>query len=136
RGYLARTVLDELPDPLCEFLVRTCVFDVLTAERCDRLLNGRTGRWHLAELERRQAFTVSGDNGLTFRYHEVLRAHLIVRLAETRGEDGARAWHGRAAELLEQEHADTEAVRAYARAENWDAVRRLLRRIGAVLADE
>ena len=31
RGYLARTVLAELPADLREFLVRTCVFDVLTA---------------------------------------------------------------------------------------------------------
>ena len=38
RGYLARTVLAELPADLREFLVRTCVFDVLTARRCDRLL--------------------------------------------------------------------------------------------------
>jgi DNA-binding SARP family transcriptional activator len=136
RGYLARTVLAELPGALREFLVRTCVFDVLTAERCDRLLGDHASQAHLAELERRQAFTASGDNGVTFRYHEVLRAHLAVRLAETLGEAGARAWHRRAAELLEREHADAEAVRAYARAEDWEAVRRLVHQIGAVLADE
>jgi DNA-binding SARP family transcriptional activator len=136
RGYLARTVLAELPDVLRDFLVRTCVFDTLTALRCDRLLGGDASQRHLTELERRQAFTTSGDNGLTFRYHEVLRAHLAVRLAELLGDAEARAWYRRAAELLAEEGADLEAVRAYARAEDWNAVQRLLGKIGADLADD
>ncbi|HEV2087989.1 MAG TPA: hypothetical protein VGR21_06735, partial [Cryptosporangiaceae bacterium] len=126
RTYLTHTVFDELPQELRDFLVRTCVFDVLTGERCDRLLEV-TGSWRrLEELERRQAFTVSDDGGRSFRYHEVLRRHLEVSLVEELGDAGARRWYAAAAALLEREEAYAEAARAYGRAEDWPSVRRLL----------
>ncbi|WP_344507251.1 BTAD domain-containing putative transcriptional regulator [Dactylosporangium maewongense] len=137
RAYLAHTVLAELPVPLREFLLRTSVFDVLTPQRCERLLDdGGGSREHLAELERRQAFTASTDGGRSYRYHEVLRAHLAVTLAERFGEAGARALHARAATLLAEEGALVEAVRAAARAEDWDQVRALLDRLGGRAADD
>lgn len=136
RGYLAHTVLAELPAGLREFLVRTCVFDTLTAARCDRLLETTGSCAMLAELERRQAFTVTHDGGHSYRYHEVLRAHLAVTLTEELGEQETRAWYRRAAELSAAEGATVEAARAYARADDWPAVRRLLDRIGAQVANE
>ncbi len=137
RAYLARTVLDELPPALRDFLVRTCVLDVPTPARCEGLLGdpGISGRY-LEELQRRQAFTSSPDGGHSYRYHEVLRAHLAVTLAEEIGDVAARRWHARAAALLAAEGADMEAARAYARAEDWPAVRRLLTRLGVRIADE
>lgn len=137
RAYLARTVLDELPSGLRDFLVRTCVFEVVTPERCESLL-GHPGvsRRHLQDLERRRAFTSSPDGGHSYRYHEVLRAHLIARLAEDTGDAAAREWHARAAALLVAEGALTEAVQAYARAEEWARVRELLRKLGTRVADE
>ena len=137
RGYLARTVLAELPADLREFMVRTCVFEALTAARCERLLGGpgHSARL-LAELDRRQAFTSTSDGGLTYRYHDVLRAHLAGTLAEELGETGARQWHARAAELLVEEGALVDAARAYARAEEWTRVRALLDELGGQVADE
>ncbi|HEX8629388.1 MAG TPA: BTAD domain-containing putative transcriptional regulator, partial [Catenuloplanes sp.] len=136
RGYLARTVLDDLPVDLREFLIRTCVFQTVTAARCEALLGGPgTSRAHLEELERRQAFTSSPDGGRSYRYHEALRAHLAVTLSEEVGEVAARRWHGRAAALLAAEGAEIEAARAFARAEDWPAVRRLLARLGTRVAD-
>lgn len=136
RAYLARTVLAELPAKLRDFLVRTSVFDVLTAARCDRLLRRHDSARHLAELERLQAFTTSPDGGRTYRYHEALRSHLAATLADGIGEKAARRHHARAAQLLLDEGAMTEAARAYARAEDWTTVRRLLSRIGAgIVAD-
>ena len=139
RDYLAATVLAELPEPTREFLVLTCVFDRVTAERCVCLLGDRiTGdvQWMLADLERRQAFTTSDDGGVSFRYHEVLRAHLKVMLMERLGERGARDWYARAGALLEADGYGSEAVRAYARAEDWNAVRRLVAGLGAEVADD
>ncbi len=136
RAYLARTVLAELPSDLRAFLVRTCVFDVLTPRRCEALLGEPgTSAQHLAELARRQAFTSSTDGGRTYRYHEVLRAHLAVTLAEEVGDAAACEWHARAGALLAAEGAHVEAARAYARAEDWAAVRRLLDLIGAGVAE-
>ncbi|MEN3310393.1 MAG: hypothetical protein V7603_6595 [Micromonosporaceae bacterium] len=136
RAYLARTVLAELPDGLREFLVRTTVFDVVTAQRCNRLLGTRDSHGHLESLERLQAFTTSHDGGRTYRYHEVMRACLAVTLADEWGDDAARDWYAKAAALLEAEGALAEATRAYARAEDWLTVRRLLDRIGAGIVDD
>ncbi|MFL6074150.1 MAG: BTAD domain-containing putative transcriptional regulator [Mycobacteriales bacterium] len=129
RAYLARTVLAELPAALREFLELTCVFDTLTAARCDALLETTGSQRRLEELVERQAFTVSHDQGRTFRYHEVLRRHLEVSLVERLG-GGARQWYRRAAELLAAEGAYAEAARARAHAEDWPAVRQLLRKVG------
>jgi DNA-binding SARP family transcriptional activator len=134
RDYLTRTVLAELAPSLRRFLVRTCVFEILTAERCDRLLGGGDGQAALEELERRQAFTVSHDGGRSFAYHEVLRAHLIAALTEELGEAGARAWHARAGRLLAEEGAALEAARCFARAQQWPEVHRLLDVAGSVVA--
>jgi DNA-binding SARP family transcriptional activator len=137
RGYLARTVLAELPADLRDFVVRTCVFEVLTPARCDGLLErpGHSARL-LAELDRRQAFTSTSDGGVTYRYHDVLRAHLAGTLAEELGEDGARRWHARAAEQLVAEGALVDAARAYARAEEWSRVVDLLDELAGRVADE
>jgi len=139
RDYLAATVLAELPDGTREFLIRTCVFDRVTAERCVALLGDRAAseaQRVLADLERRQAFTTSDDGGVSFRYHEVLRAHLTVLLVEGLGERGARDWYARAGALLEADGYPSEAIRAYGRAEDWQAVRRLVAGVGAELAGE
>ncbi|MEV4759042.1 BTAD domain-containing putative transcriptional regulator [Micromonospora sp. NPDC049559] len=136
RGYLARTVLAELPEPLRLFLARTCVFETPTGPRCDQLLGATDSQFLLEQLEHRQAFTITHDGGRTFRYHEVLRAHLVAGLVEELGEGGARAWHARAGEILAEEGALLEATRCYARAEDWGAVHRLLDEAGASVADQ
>jgi DNA-binding SARP family transcriptional activator len=133
RAYLTRTVLGDLPDQLHAFLLRTGVFDTLTGPRCDELLGQHDSHLILAELERLQAFTTSSDGGWTYRYHEVLRSHLAATLVDEFGDDGARRWHVRAAQILERENAFAEAARSYARAGRWSSVRRLLGRLGASL---
>ena len=135
QDYLSGQVLAGLPDELRHFLSRTCVFDVLTGDRCDAVLGSQTGQRTLLELERRQALTTSDDDGLTFRYHEVLRRHLETVLHEELGGSGARAWYCHAADLLEDEGAIVEALRARCRGEDWDGVRRLLSGHGAELAE-
>jgi DNA-binding SARP family transcriptional activator len=127
RDYLARNVLAELPASLREFLLETFVLGRLTGDLCDRL-RGQTGSAAiLEELAHRQIFTVTvdSDDG-SYRYHEVLRAHLDRMLVEVLGEGGARARHAQAAELLERDGALAEALAGFCRAEDWQAVERLL----------
>jgi DNA-binding SARP family transcriptional activator/tetratricopeptide (TPR) repeat protein len=119
------------------FLTRTCVFELLTAERCDRLLDAADSQQRLEELEALGALTTSTDGGQTFRYHEVLRRHLEGALLEELGANTTRSWYSRAASLLEECGALGEAVRAHLRAERWDEATRLLRDDGArVIAAE
>lgn len=135
RDYLSRNVLAELDASLRRFLVRTCVFDVLSGRRCDQLLGTTDGQRRLEELQARQAFTVTHDGGQTFMYHEVLRAHLLATLVEQLGASGARAWHVRAGQILAEEGTALEAARCYARAEDWLNVHRLLDAAGSSVAD-
>jgi len=137
RAYLARTILQEIPDDLRAFLSRTAVFEVLTAERCDRLLEGSGAQARLEQLARLEALTTTDDGGRTFRYHEVLRRHLESALLDELGPDRTRAWYERAARMLEEQGALGEALRAWLRAERWTEVTRLLRDDGsrAISAD-
>ncbi|MEE6296166.1 BTAD domain-containing putative transcriptional regulator [Georgenia wangjunii] len=126
QDYLSAQVLAGLPIEMQDFLRRTCVFDVLTARRCDTLLGTDDSQRTLLELEHRQALTTSEDGGQTFTYHEVLRRHLETALREELGPAPTREWYQRAAQVLEEEDAVVEAVRARCRAEDWGAVQRLL----------
>jgi len=135
QAYLSGQVLAELPDELTDVLLRTSVFDTVTPTRCDQLLERGDSHRLLAELERRQALITSDDDGETFRYHEVLRRHLEGALHETFGADETRALYLRAADILEAQGAESEAIRARCRGEDWDGVRRLLHADGEWLAD-
>lgn len=136
QAYLARTVIADMPEEIRDFLVRTCVFRNLTARRCDALLGGAHSAAHLVWLAERQAFTDTPDQGRTYRYHEALRLHLEIALAETVGDEEARRWHRRAGGILEADDAPMDALHAYARAADWAAVRSLLPRLGGGVADE
>ena len=135
REYLAQNVMCELPEELRRFLLDTCVLGRLSGSVCDRL-RGATGSGALLdELARRGVFTVPvEDTDDAYRYHEVLRGHLDRMLVEEIGEVAARSRHASAGALLEAEGALPEALRAFCRAEDWEAVRRLLGGQGEQLA--
>lgn len=126
REYLARNVLDELPVHVRDFLMRTCVLGRLDAALCDELTGATSSAAVLEELEQRQIFTAALDGEGSYRYHEVLRSHLEGVLVEQVGESEARERFRGAGHLLERHGFPADALRAYARAEAWDAVTRLL----------
>ena len=126
REYLTRNVLDELPDELRSFLVDTCVLGVITAPLADALLGTVDAGRRLAQLEALQLFTIPLDEEGTYRYHEVLRSHLEVLLAERDGDESVQARHRRAGELLEHAGYAVEALRCFGRAGEWEGVRRML----------
>jgi DNA-binding SARP family transcriptional activator len=136
REYLARNVLDELPDELRNFLLGTCVLGRLSGRLCDELLGIEGSEQLLAELEHRQIFTHALDEDGTYRYHEVLRTHLESMLVERWGRDRVRAEYTRAGRLLEAEGLAPDALRAYCCAEDWEAAARLLGREGEQLVDD
>ena len=135
REYLTRNVLDQLPTDLRWFLVRTCVMTRLTGPLCDAFLERSGSQQLLQELERRQIFTTATDDRGGYRYHEVLRSHLEQVLMEELGEIQARAAYRRAGSLLERGGALPEAVQAYSRGEDWEAVDRLVHHQGGELLE-
>ena len=137
REYLAQNVMVDLPPDLRAFLLDTCVLGRLSGPLTDRLRGTGGGAALLAELARRGVFTTRAENeggADAYRYHEVLRQHLDRMLVEEVGEAEARVRHAAAGRLLEDEGWMPEALRAYCRAEDWDAVRRLLGGKGEELA--
>jgi DNA-binding SARP family transcriptional activator len=135
REYLTRNVLDQLPAELRWFLVRTCVLPRLTGPICDSFVERTGSQQVLEELERRQIFTYATDDRGGYRYHEVLRSHLEQVLVEELGEIRSRAAYRRAGLLLESSGAFPDAVQAYSRGEDWEAVDRLLHRQGGEVLD-
>ncbi|HEU5266292.1 MAG TPA: hypothetical protein VFU35_06310, partial [Jatrophihabitans sp.] len=121
-------VLDELPEERRRFLVRTSALGLLTGRLCDALLETTGSAAVLEELERDQVFTTSVDDGLTYRYHEVLQRHLQMTLLLEQGVPAARRWYARCAALLDAAGAYSDALRAYAMAEDWTAMARLVQR--------
>ena len=126
REYLADNVLDELPDDLRAFLVGTCVLSTLSGPLCDDLLGLEGSDAVLQDLERRQLFCVPLDEQGRYRYHEVLRGHLEAALVEQVGDAAARDCYRSAGRLHEKAGDPVDAIRAYCRAEDWEAVGRLL----------
>src|SRR5262245_5433768 len=135
REYLADNVLHDLPPVLREFLIRTSVLTVLSGALCDALLERKGSDELLEELERRQIFTTVLDDEGRYRYHEVLRAQLEAIFVDSVGDEEAKAHFRKAGELLEADGALPDALRAYSRAEDSDAVARLLGKSGEELVD-
>ena len=133
REYLTRNVLEQLPPELRRFLVGTCVLGRLSGSLCDAFLDRTGSHQLLQELERRQIFTSATDDHGGYRYHEVLRSHLEQVLVDELGEFQARITYRRAGQLLEESGAFHEALQAYSRGEDWEAVDRLLRHQGGGL---
>lgn len=131
RSYLVREVLEELQPEVRDFLRRTCALGgVMTAGKCDALLGRTDSEQVLDDLERRQLF-ISTDDGIRYRYHQVLQDHLELELLEYFGASAAREWYERAGGQLEAAGEVSGAFRAYVRAEQWAAVQRLLQVRGA-----
>ncbi|WP_111765081.1 AAA family ATPase [Nakamurella deserti] len=131
RSYLVRNVIGELPEDRRQFLMKTSTLGTLTGDLCDRLLDTTGSATILDDLAQQQLFTSSEDDGRTFRYHEVLRAHLEWALQEEYGAERARSFYAASAALLEGAGMTSAAVRAHARAENWGAVAALVRSRGS-----
>ncbi|HEY2301362.1 MAG TPA: winged helix-turn-helix domain-containing protein, partial [Acidimicrobiales bacterium] len=124
--YLGRQVLADLSPELQDFLIRTSVLRRPSASLCDQLLGWSAGSAELlAELERRQLFTERLDEE-SYRYHTVLLAYLDAKLVETVGINPARDEHRKAGLLLEGEGWTDDALAAFAKAEDWEGVARIL----------
>ena len=130
RYYLARNVIAELPHDRREFLLKTSTLGLLNGQLCDQLLQTSGSGRILDDLEQQQLFTSSDDDGATFHYHEVLRAHLEWALVEEFGVEQARYWYTRSSSLLESAGHFGAAITASAKADDWVTVARLHRQAG------
>ncbi|CAN5162392.1 hypothetical protein BH11PSE10_BH11PSE10_17100 [soil metagenome] len=121
--YLAAEVLDDMPGPLRDFLLRCSVLSELTAGRC-ALVSGQADAANLLEqIERRSLFvSVLEADEPTLRLHDLFRDFLEDRLLRERPAELPRLLQRAAA-------AEPDVARALgylARAGDWDTAARLL----------
>ena len=132
RQYFTETVLDGVAPEVVDLLLRTCVFETLTPERC-ALVSGADPQV-LDDLATLHALPVTG-RGDSYRYETAFRAHLEAVYAERLGTTALREAHRRAAELLVAEEAYPEAARAYARAGDWTQLQLLFAEHGRAVIE-
>ncbi|BFU47466.1 BTAD domain-containing putative transcriptional regulator [Krasilnikovia sp. MM14-A1004] len=125
RQFFDESVLAGLPADILDLLVRTCVLDVLTPDRCARLTGAPVAAATLDGLIGTYALPMTA-HGDSYRYEPPFRAHLAQLLGEQLGPVGLREWHRRSAEVLLDEDAPAEAARSLARAADWPALQLLL----------
>lgn len=107
--YLHEELLDDLPSDLREFLTRSSMVPVLTAQLCDAVLHSLDSGNKLLELSRRGLLTRGGPDGLEFRCHPLLRDVLLsdLRVSEPQAEP---LLHVRAAKWLSRRGKFVDAV--------------------------
>ncbi|PYE49405.1 BTAD domain-containing putative transcriptional regulator [Deinococcus yavapaiensis] len=87
-AYLAQEVLGPLQEPLRDFLRRSSVFETLTPDLLQRVLNEPRAATYLDALARSGTFLTREGGG--FRAHPLLRAHLRAALSPEEARELAR----------------------------------------------
>jgi LuxR family maltose regulon positive regulatory protein len=91
--YLASEVLEGLPSPLREFLLRCSVLDRLSAERCVVVGGDQRAAHWLDEIDRRGLFSsVLESDESTLVLHDLFREFLQHRLAQEQPQALSAAW--------------------------------------------
>jgi LuxR family transcriptional regulator, maltose regulon positive regulatory protein len=88
--YLGHQVLDQQPEPVREFLMRTSLLEEFNAEFCEMVLSplySESQNWfnYMSFIFEKNLFVLPlGDDGRWLRYHHLFRDFLQVRLKEER----------------------------------------------------
>ena len=132
--YLVEEVLQQQPESVQEFLLRTSILDRLSGPLCEALLLdvSTPGQETLEYLERSNLFIVPLDNERRwYRYHhlfaDLLRQRLVQSLAAVGdGPEGVAELHIRASQWYEDNGLDIEAFQHAAAANDIDRAERLM----------
>lgn len=125
--YLAQQVLNQQPQTIREFLLRTCLLEEFDANLCNQVFSNRwvspPGSWQslIDEVLRRNLFVLPvGENGAWLRYNHVFHDFLQKQIAAERPEEERF--------ILER------LVQIYREEEAWEKAHYFLKRLGAPVA--
>ena len=133
--YLVEEVLQQQPESIQTFLLRTSILDRLCGPLCDAVMSESvaSGQETLEYLERANLFIVPLDNERRwYRYHhlfaELLRQRLHQSLASSGGDEGRSMaeYHVRASQWYEDNALEFEAFHHAAAANDIDRAERLI----------
>jgi LuxR family maltose regulon positive regulatory protein len=124
--FLAEEVLQQQPEAIRTFLLRTSILERLSGPLCDSVTGQQDGEQTLAELERRNLFIVSlDDERRWYRYHHLLTALLFMHLKQEHKESPDELYL-RAANWCEQNGQVEEAVHYALAAHDYEFAARLI----------
>lgn len=133
--YLVEEVLQQQPENIQTFLLRTSILDRLCGPLCDAVLLGRSGAGQqtLAYLERSNLFIISMDNERRwYRYHHLFADSLRQRLRQNiapspeEARPEVNALHIHASQWFEDHGLAVEAFRHAAAADDVERAQRLI----------
>ncbi|MEC3981869.1 BTAD domain-containing putative transcriptional regulator [Amycolatopsis sp. H20-H5] len=128
RDYLTATVLADLPANTVELLLFSSAFAPVDPKWCDALLDRSNCGWTLERLVDQNLLVrrVGDGDKAGYRYHSLLRDHLVAELRARIGPDALREHYGKIARLYESVGRDHEALVAYLRAADLRASTRMV----------
>jgi LuxR family maltose regulon positive regulatory protein len=125
--YLVEEVLQQQPDNVQEFLLKTAVLNQLTGPLCDALTGDANGQDILESLERANLFLVPLDNERHwYRYHHLFADLLRQQLRQSIEEGDIAALHVRASACFEANGQELEAFQHAAAANDVARAARLI----------
>jgi LuxR family maltose regulon positive regulatory protein len=108
--YLTDEVLKRQPEPIYQFLLRTCILEQMCSDLCDALTGQTSSQQTLEHLQRANLFVVPLDGERRwYRYHRLFAELLRARLQEAAPEQ-IPDLHFRAATWHDQNALPTKAV--------------------------
>jgi LuxR family maltose regulon positive regulatory protein len=138
--YLVEEVLQQQPESIQTFLLRTSILDRMCGSLCDAVLGSSSASGHetLEYLERANLFIVPLDNERRwYRYHhlfaELLRQRLHQSASSGNEEGGVAEYHIRASQWYEDNGLEIEAFQHAAAANDIERAERLIQGKGIPL---
>lgn len=120
--YFARVIFESEPRSIQDFLKRSSIMDIISAESCNHILKIRNAGAFLHNIERRNIFLNAIGRG-KYKYHPLFREFLKRLLQE---EKDYRQLHRRAADYYFNENEWELAVEHYLAAEDYCLAARLI----------
>jgi len=118
--YLVREVLDQQPEDLRRFLLRTSVVKELNSDLADAVTGDQGGELMLARLERANAFVMAlGPHRGAYRYHELFAGLLRYELRRQAPGEVVEL-HRRAARWYTEHGLAVNAIQQALMAQDWD----------------
>ncbi|MHC1781214.1 MAG: LuxR C-terminal-related transcriptional regulator [Anaerolineaceae bacterium] len=138
--YLVEEVLQQQPEHLQDFLLRTSILDRMCGLLCDTVMRENisepfaTGQETLEYIEHANLFIIPLDNERKwYRYHHLFGELLRQRLASRAGKEGMAELHRRASDWFEANSLDIEAFHHATAANDVEHAERLIEGKGTPL---
>src|ERR671916_2225335 len=118
--YLVEEVLQQQPECIRSFLLKTSILDRLSGPLCDAVTGQEEGNARLEALERGNFFVIPlDDRRHWYRYHHLFAEVLFAHLIQERP-DQVSTLHRRASEWYEQNGSAADAIRHALAAEDFE----------------